>query len=152
MGLFTEPKVGPFSIAALVVGVGAIIGIIAIFLNWFEWSASWGSITIASSSMTGFDFLTTDGTDDFQKYCPFIAWLLMLFSLILAVLPAFKVELIPEKVSYLVIAVFGLLALIFVIMFLSWIDHEAIGAYMGLVASILVLVGGLLPVAEQFMK
>ena len=151
MGLFTEPKVGPFSIAALVIGVGAIIGIIAIFLNWTEWSASaW--IFTASGHMTGFEFLTTDATSDFQKYCPFLAWLLMLLSLILALLPAFKVELIPEKVSYLVIAIFGLLALIFVIMFLSWTNIEAIGAYMGLVASILVLIGGLLPVAEQFLK
>ena len=151
MGLFTEPKVGPFSIAALVIGVGAIIGIIAIFLNWFEWSQSVWIATIGGH-LTGFEFLTTDATDDFQKYCPFISWILILLSLILALLPAFKVELIPEKVSYLVIAVFGLLALIFVIMFLSWTDHAAIGAYLGLVASILVLVGGLLPVAEQFMK
>ena len=149
MGKFTEPKVGPFSIAALVIGVGAIVGIIAVFLNWYEWSASLWIATI-SDKVTGMGFLDVK-TDDFQKYCPLLSWIMMILALILAILPVAGVKAIPEKTGYLVIAILGILALIFVIMFLSWTDHAAIGAYMALVASILVLIGGALPMVEDMM-
>jgi len=148
MGKFTEPKVGPFSIAGLIIAVGAIVGIIAVFLNWYAWSETF--IVTFSSEITGMGFLDVK-TDDFQKYCPLISWILMIIALVIAILPVAGVKAIPEKTAYLIIAILGLLALIFVILFLSWTDHAAIGAYMGLVASILVLIGGALPLVEEMM-
>ena len=149
MGKFTDPKVGPLSIAGLVIIVGAIVGIIAVFLNWYEWSQSL-VITTLSSKITGMGFLDIK-TDDFQKYCPLLSWIMMIIALILAILPAANVKALPEKTVYLIVGILGLLALIFVIMFLSWTDHAAIGAYMALVASILVLIGGALPLVEDMM-
>lgn len=157
MGKLSEPKAGPFSIAGIIILVGAVIGIIAVFLNWFDWTSGIGALKV-SVTWTGFDYAFNDNmknVDDFQRWCPFIAWILILLSLVLSLLPVFKVKLFDEKIAYLVTAVFGLLALIFVIMFMTWDgakDHLAIGTYLGLVASILVLIGGALPMVEQFTK
>ena len=157
MGKFTEPVAGPFSIASLVILIGGLIGIIAVFLNWFDWTES---TILGKFSITynGFDFAFSDdfkNVDDFQRYCPFIAWLLILLAFVAALLPVFNVKVIDEKITYIIVAVFGLLALIFVIMFMTWNDvndHLAIGVYLGLISAILVMVGGALPVVEQFTK
>ena len=147
MGNFTQPRIGPFSVAALVAAIGAVIGIVALFLNWYNWPDS-RYFMVLSEQITGVGFLT-ENTDAFQKYCPIVSCIIMVFSLIITVLPTFRVNLMSENRTYLVTIILGVLSLAVVIIFLSWTDHASIGAYMGLVASILVLLGGALPMVEE---
>ena len=147
MGNFTQPKVGPFSIAALVATIGAVIGIVALFLNWYDWPDS-SYFMVLSEQITGIGFLS-EKTDAFQKYCPLMTCIVMVIVLIITVLPVFKVRLMSEDRTYLVTVVLGVLSLAISIIFLSWTDHASIGAYMGLVASILLFISGALPMVEE---
>jgi len=147
MGNFTQPRIGPFSVAALIATLGAVIGIVALFLNWYDWPDS-RFFKVLSEQITGIGFLT-ENTDAFQKFCPLISCIIMVISLIVTILPIFKVKLMSEDRTYLVTIALGVLSLAVVIVFLSWTDHASIGAYMGLVASILVLLGGALPMVEE---
>ena len=147
MGNYTQPKVGPFSIAALVAIMGAVVGIVALFLNWYDWPDS-RFVMLLSEQITGIGFLT-EKTDAFQKYCPLLSCIILVVSLIITILPAFNVRLMSDDRTYLVTIILGVLSLTVVVVFLSWTDHASIGAYLGLVASILVLIGGALPMVEE---
>ena len=85
----------------------------------------------------------------FQKYCPLASCIILVVSLIITLLPTFKVKIMPENRTYLVTVILGVLSLTVVIIFLSWTDRASIGAYMAMVASILVLLGGALPMVEE---
>jgi hypothetical protein len=158
MGQFTEAKVGPLSISALIILIGAILGIIAVFVNW-SMSTPFGTLT---AQYSGWDFaFGKDWSDvsDFQKYMPFIAWIFAILTLIVAILPLFKIpalEKVDAKVWPICFIIGGLLMLIFSIVWGTWSDqgesmfnHASYGCWLMIVGAVLVMVGGILPLTEQ---
>ena len=94
--------VGPFSIGTLLILLGALIGIIAIFLTWFDFSVDI-FITTLSKTYTGMEFATEDlKTDDFQRLCPLIAWIVAILIAVLNVLPMVGVKIDSNTIMFAV--------------------------------------------------
>lgn len=158
MGQFTEAKVGPLSIAGILILIGAIIGIIAVFLDWYSVTESFMGYTF-SAHYTGwqFGFDGDLGLTEFQKYLPFIAWIFAIIALVVSILPLAKVNVLDPKMSGIIVIICGLLMLVLSIVFGMWapeggskmMDHAAIGLWLMVVGGVLALIGGILPMIDK---
>ena len=140
--------VGPFSIGTLLILLGALIGIIAIFLTWFDFSVDI-FITTLSKTYTGMEFATEDlKTDDFQRLCPLIAWIVAILIAVLNVLPMVGVK-IDSKIRNTASLIFGILVIILVVVWGTWelfsgykmFDYAEAGAWMMIASGALAVIG-----------
>lgn len=151
-------KVGPFSIGTVIALVGAILGIIAVFLAWFDYSET----TILGTfkhTITGMGFLSEDGiADGFYKYCPLIAFILAIVAAVLNVLPVLNVK-IEGKVVNIASIVLGVVMIVLVVVWgtaklvsglnMTGFDHTGIGAWLMIAGGVLAAAGG---AANMFLK
>ncbi len=151
-------KVGPFSIGSLIALIGAVLGIIAVFLVWFDFSVSL-TITTYKYNITGMGFLSNgDITDGFYKYCPLIAFILAIVVAVLNVLPVLNVK-IESKVVNIASIVLGLVMIVLVVIWgtaklmsgmdTTGFDYTGIGAWLMIVGGVLAATGG---AANMFLK
>ena len=139
-----------FSIGTVLVLLGALIGIIAIFMTWFSTSADlW--ITTLSTKYTGMEFVTKDtGMDGFQSYCPLIAWIIAILITVLNIVPMVGVKL-DCKIRNTATLIFGILIICFVIIWGVWqpfsslnmkmFDHADIGVWLMIASGAIAVVG-----------
>lgn len=151
-------KVGPFSIGSLIALIGAILGIIAVFLVWFDYSASL-LFTTYKYNITGMGFLSESGlADGFYKYCPLIAFILAIIVAVLNILPLLKVN-IDAKIINIGSIVLGLVMIVLVVIWgtakiISGLDttgfsYTGIGAWLMIAGGVLAAAGG---AANMFLK
>jgi hypothetical protein len=154
MGQFTDAKVGPLSIAQVLILIGAIIGIISVFLTW--WSFDW---IIQTTSYSGWDFAFNGNinTGDFQKYCPLIAWIFAIIAIIAAALPMIAADKIQPKVAGIITLICGLLMIIFSVVWGTWavgggdnmFKNAQYGVWLMIVGGVVILIGGILPMLDK---
>lgn len=151
-------KVGPFSIGTVIALVGAILGIIAVFLAWFDYSET----TILGTfkhTITGMGFLSESNiADGFYKYCPLIAFILAIVVAVLNILPLLKVN-IDAKIINIGSIVLGLVMIVLVVIWgtakiISGLDttgfsYTGIGAWLMIAGGVLAAAGG---AANMFLK
>ncbi len=138
------------SIGTILILAGALLGIIAVFLVWLNVTIDlW--ITTASTTYTGMDFFTGKfDTNDFQRYCPFIAWILAILVLVINFLPVAGVK-IDSKVRNTASVIFGVLIICFVVIWGTYhiidgvdkimFDNADIGAWLMIASGAVITVG-----------
>lgn len=148
-------NVGPLSLGQLIIIIGAIVGIVSVFLTWFAWN-DW--------TITGWAFaFDKTGFDGFFKMCPFIAWILMVVILV-GTLLSLKIE-VPKFVSTVAVIALGIIAIVLVVVFglhqesasvwsvviydFKIFDHAAIGTWLMIVAGIATAIGGALTLKDE---
>ncbi len=144
-------KVGPFSLGTVIALVGALLGIIAVFLAWFDYSET-TIIGTFKYSITGMGFLSEEGiADGFYKYCPLIAFILAIAVAVLNVLPVLNVK-IEGKVVNIASIVLGVVMIVLIVVWgtakiisgldMTGFDHTGIGAWLMIAGGVLAAAGG----------
>lgn len=136
--------------------VGAILGIVAVFLNWFDVSFLGYDLI----KWTGFDFAFSsdfDGVNDFQRFAPFIAWIFAILTVIAAIMCIIKPSF--QKIGGILMAVFGVLIIIFFIIWGVWeysgikaFDYAEIGVWLMMASGIIVVLAGIFTSVIEYMK
>ncbi len=142
-------KLGPFSLPAIIVIVGSILAIVALFLDWITISSETMGVVTILDSLTGMELLSNTEyvSDDFQKYLPLVIAIMGAIALIISIVSAFKPL---GKVGSLVTLIIGVVMIALAIVTILWMNDSsdiliavlksvpAIGAYLAIVGAVLI--------------
>jgi len=143
-------KSNALSIGTILILAGALIGIIALFLTWLNITVDLWIVT-SNTTYTGMDFATGNfNSDDFQRYCPLIAWILAILVLVFNFLPLAGVK-VDKNVKNTVSVIFGILIICFVVIWGTYqvmdgfdktmFDYADIGAWLMIASGAVITVG-----------
>ena len=153
-----EIKVGPLSLGQLIIIIGAIVGIVSVFLNWYTYTYTL-LIVDNTINITGWGFaFDNTGFDGFFKMCPFIAWILMILIAVCTLL-SLKIEM-PKFVSTVAVIALGIIAIVLVVIFglhqdnflaidFKMFDRAAIGLWLMIVAGVATALGAALTLKDE---
>jgi len=138
------------SIFSLIVIIGAIIGIVSVFIAWF--SVTDFGFTM---SLTGWDICSRSngfGSGEYVVWMPLVA---LIFSVV-ALLSGLVYLVVKQKVICVVSIVSGILIIVAAILFISYSsygvhmwDYLGIGTYLAIISGLLVIIFGALALKTE---
>lgn len=131
----------------ILIAIGAVIGIIAFFVDWY----ATGNFSITGQKMIDYN------SGGWQMFIPLIILILGIVTLIVSALPHF-VDLSTKAANIMVIVLGIIMITLFIVLFIKdfeggkFGDHAAIGTWLGLAAGFVPVVVGVIGYFDVFDK